>query len=297
MTLKGQVNNSIDFPIEKKVVLNESLMMSYYDMGHGEETIIFIHGLGSNKKAWLKLMPYLSDTGAFTLYAIDLPKYLDTDDVTLIGMKHYAECIRLFMEKMKIRQSIICGHSMGGQIAMHFGLEHPQRVDKMILLAPAGLEVFDKDNKKWFDTYVTKAFYLNQTDDQIRRNFDINFYGNALPENAEFMYTDRINLMQDSIVYGRYVDYILACIGSMLKEEVYNSLMNIEIPSLVVFGKNDMLIPNRLLHPTLNVEAILNEAKRIPNVDTLLFDQAGHFVQWDQAKMLSENISKFIQEN
>jgi pimeloyl-ACP methyl ester carboxylesterase len=212
-------------------------------------------------------------------------------------MKEYADCLGLFMDKMEIAQSVICGHSMGGQIAMSFNLLHSERVDKLILLAPAGLEVFDEANKKWFDSYVTKAFYLSQTDDQIRRNFNINFYGNEVPESAEFMYADRINLKNDSIKYERYIDYILACIDSMLEAEVYNDLLNISSPTLVVFGKNDLLIPNRFLHPTLNVEDVLNEAKRIPKVETLLIDQAGHFVQWDQAEILSEKILKFIQEN
>lgn len=283
------------FPQEKKTILSEGLSMSYYKEGSGDQNILFIHGLGSNKKAWANIWPYL--TTDFTLYAIDLPKYLETDDVSKIGMKKYADYLQVFMDKMNIDQAVICGHSMGGIVAIHFALANKERTEKLILLAPAGLEVFNEEEVKWFKTFVTKTYFLNQTDAQIKKNFDINFYKSEMPSSATFMLSDRMNLKRDTIRYDRYIDYIIACIQSMLGEPVYESLSQIDVPTLTVFGKNDLLIPNQILHPNLKVVDVLQNAKLINGAEILMVDHAGHFIQWDQPKLLSEKITQFIQIN
>lgn len=293
--LRGQENMEMIFPDEKKVVLSNNLDIAYFNEGMGEKNILFIHGLGSNKKAWLNIIPKLSEN--YTLYALDLPKFLDTEDVSNVGMKKYAECVRMFMEELKIEKAVICGHSMGGQIAVHFALSNLELTEKLILLAPAGLEEFNEEEVKWFDTYVTKAFFLSQTDEQIKRNFDINFYGNAIPQSAAFMLSDRLELKKDTISYERYADYIVACVQSMLKEPIIDLLPELKSQTLVVFGENDLLIPNTILHPALQVEDVLDNANYIPHVKTSLFDQTGHFIQWDRPKLLSEIITQFIQVN
>lgn len=290
--LSGQENKVMTFPVEKSVSLSDDLNISYFQEGTGESVVIFIHGLGSNKKAWTNVMPHLSDQ--HTLFAIDLPKYLDSDDVSKIGMKHYSECVLLFMDKLNIQNATICGHSMGGQIATHFALSNPNRTEKLILLAPAGLEAFNDDDKKWFETYVTKAFYLSQSDSQIARNFDINFYGDTIPESASFMLDERLALKENKVRYEKYAAYIIACIQSMLSEPVVSLLPQLKTETLVVFGQNDRLIPNTILHSNLSVDDVLEVATQIPKVKTLKLDRAGHFIQWDRPKELSDIITQFI---
>lgn len=293
--LNGQKVMNGTFPQEKYVGLSDDSKMYYYKVGSGDHTILLIHGLGSDKKAWLKLLPHLAEQ--FTVYAIDLNKYLDTEDTSRINLEAYTDSIHEFLEELKIEHLSICGHSMGGQLAVKFALTYPKRTDHLILLAPAGLEIFNEAERKWFETFITKDFYLNLSDDQIKRNFEINFYSEELPQSAAFMLAERLELKKNALIYERYIDYILASIHSMLDESIYDDLPSVHVPTLVVFGKNDQLIPNQVLHPNLTVEDILRNAEYIPGAETLLIEKAGHFVQWDQALLLSEKIEQFIQVN
>lgn len=290
--LLGQENTTMEFPTEKIAKLSNGEQMFYYKVGQGGSNILLIHGLGSDKKAWLNILPMLTED--HTLYAIDLPKYLDTDSTAGIGMKKYAEDLLLFMNEIRIDKMVVCGHSMGGQVAMHFALAYPDRIQKLILLAPAGLETFNNKERAWFETYITKDVLKNQSKEQIKKNFDINFHGDTIPESASFMLKERLDLKLDSLRYGRYIDYIITCIHSMLNEPVHQELSKINTPTLVVFGKEDKLIPNAILHSTLDVEDIIIQANLIPNSTSIILDRAGHFVQWDLNQLLSDKIKQFI---
>ena len=279
---------------EHSIQILDKLSLSYYKTGQSARNLILIHGLGSNKKAWLKLMPLLEKE--FTVYAIDLPKYLSTNEADKISMDHFSHCVRLFIEKLKIDKPFLMGHSMGGQVSMHVALKHPQLLSGLVLIAPAGIETFSEKDKSWFNTYLTKDFLLSQSEAQIKYSFDINFYGSSLPADALFMLEDRYNIQKDSIKYGRYIDYTLASIQAMLNAPVFDQLPNLNIPTLVCYGDSDLLIPNRMLHPTLNLESLRETVQSIPHSEFYSISKSGHFIQWDNPDELAKLITQFITE-
>ncbi|HMN90388.1 MAG TPA: hypothetical protein PKE68_10250 [Saprospiraceae bacterium] len=85
------------------------------------------------------------------------------------------------------------------------------------------------------------------------------------------------------------------CVASMLDEPVFQRLNELRLPVLVVYGEADALIPNRFLHPKLTTQTVAEiGAKSIPNSQLILLPQAGHFVQWEQARLLNEAIKAFL---
>ena len=84
----------------------------------------------------------------------------------------------------------------------------------------------------------------------------------------------------------------------MLQEPVFDLLKQISLPTLVIYGANDELIPNRILHPTLTTLQVAEAgAQELPNSELYLLDAAGHFVQWEQADKVNELLSLFFQSN
>jgi len=51
--------------------------------------------------------------------------------------RHEAALIDVFLSTQGIRQAIVIGHSWGGAIAMRLAIDHPARVDGLVLVAPA----------------------------------------------------------------------------------------------------------------------------------------------------------------
>lgn len=279
------------------------LTLHYQQAGNGNNSIVLIHGLGSNSMAFKKNIPALAKKAK--VIALDLPGYGATELGDFVpGIANYANAIKEFIELKKLDNVTLVGHSMGAQIALQLAADQESTTDQqpthdhrpswlknLVLLAPAGLEQFTVDEKKWFHTVVNDQLYLNMTDDQIKQNFDMNFFGGKLPEDAQFMLEDRLELKEDAERYKPYVSTIVKGIYAMLAEPVYDKIAEIQVPIQVIYGKNDMLIPNRILHPQLTLETILEQLKSdYPNIKTEQLDGAGHFVLWDRSDAVNRCI-------
>ena len=84
------------------------------------------------------------------------------------------------------------------------------------------------------------------------------------------------------------------CIWGMLHEPVFDSLHLIEQPTLVIFGEEDALIPNKILHPTTTRHIAEQGTQQIPYATLQMIAQCGHFVQWEKADEVNHHIRQFI---
>ena len=274
-----------------KTALSDSLQLAYIDEGVGQKTILFIHGLGSNHKAWYKNVDLLKNS--FRCIAVDLPGYGKSSKGDFpYDMSFFASTIHEFIVQMKLEKVILVGHSMGGQIAINTVLQHSEPVEKLVLIAPAGLETFSTQEKEWFKALVTPELIMATAEERIVKNFEMNFY--AMPDDARFMIDDRLRMRQTS-AYQHYCQMIPKCVMGMLNEPVFDQLPKIILPTLVFFGENDQLIPNKLLHPALSTEEVaMIGQNRFPNSQVSILSEAGHFVQWEKAEQLNREILNFL---
>jgi pimeloyl-ACP methyl ester carboxylesterase len=277
------------YPV-KKAVLSDSMTIAYVDQGAGNQTIIFVHGLGSYLPAWKKNIEGLKQN--YRCIAIDLPGYGKSSKAIHSGtMDFYADVIKTFMDKLDLKKAVIAGHSMGGQIAIVMALKYPEYVEKLILVSPAGIETFNEGQKEWFRNVMTVAGVKNTSVQQIRANLTANFYN--LPEDAEFMITDRI-AMRDAKYFDNYCYTVVKSVSGMVDQPVYDFLPNIKQKTLILFGENDNLIPNPYLNPgfTADIGKIANE--RIPNSKLVIVPSCGHFVQFEKYDVFNNAVKDFL---
>jgi pimeloyl-ACP methyl ester carboxylesterase len=279
-------------PTPQLLALNDSLSIAYTDQGKGNHTLIFVHGLGSNHKAWQKNVTELSKD--YRCISLDLPGYGQSSKGSYpFGMAFFADQIDAFIKALGIKKATLIGHSMGGQIAITLALRQPGYLTSLVLAAPAGLETFSESDRSFFATYVTPDIIRATPKSQIEQNFAINFFD--MPEDARFMVEDRFALREDSAAYTYYSRMIPRCVSGMLTEPVAEQLPSLRTPTLLIFGQEDQLIPNRFLHPELSVTKVAESGQQaIPNSQLIYLQQAGHFVQWDQAKDFNLAVKSFL---
>jgi len=277
------------FPTQK-VQLNDGLEVAYFDEGQGGTTIIFIHGLGSYAPAWKKNIEGLRDT--YRCIAIDLPGYGKSSKGKYeASMTYYATIVKDFMNALDLESAVLAGHSMGGQIAITAALAYPDKVDRLLLMAPAGFETFHKGQKEWFRTVLTPTAVKLTTVDQIRENIAWNFY--EMPEEATFMIDDRI-AMRSAEGFDAYCYIIPECVKGMVDEPVFDHLPEVKQPTLVFFGQNDNLIPNRFLNGGKTEDIGQQGVEQIPNARLLMVEKAGHFVHFERSELVNKEIKAFI---
>ena len=277
------------FPV-KIAELSDNIQIAYVDEGSGDETIIFVHGLGSYLPAWRKNVSALRNN--FRCIAIDLPGYgKSSKGLYPFTMEFYADVIAEFLDNLNIENATIAGHSMGGQIGMVMALKYPQKVTRLILAAPAGFELFTDGEKRWFREVMTIDMVKLTPVQQLRANIVVNFYN--MPQDAEFMVSDRI-ILRKAKDFEKYCYTVVKSVEAMVDQPVYDFLEKITQPTLIIFGENDNLIPNRYLHggKTYNVAKIGNE--KIPDSKLVMIPCCGHFAQFEKPEVFNKAVIDFI---
>ncbi|KJU81969.1 alpha/beta hydrolase fold protein [Candidatus Magnetobacterium bavaricum] len=203
----------------------------------------------------------------FKVYAIDFPGFGKSEEPKEIwGSDDYCTFLEAFMEKMGINQPIIIGHSFGGRVAIR--LASKKKTGKLILIDSAGVRP------------RRSAIYY------------IKIYSYKLAKSLLKLFSPRLLAKYKNSVGSK--DYINA--STMMKqilikvvnEDLTNLLPDITIPSLLIWGENDMETPLYQAH-------IMN--KLIPDSGLVILKGAGHFSHIDKMREFLIVIGNFLNMN
>ncbi|MBV9809687.1 MAG: alpha/beta fold hydrolase [Solirubrobacterales bacterium] len=110
--------------------------LSTIEAGTGEP-VLLLHGLGATKASFLPTIDALRP--AYRTIAIDLPGFGDSDK-PLFGAydpPFFAHAITALLDALDLESAHLVGNSMGGRVALELGLRRPDRVGRLVLLAPS----------------------------------------------------------------------------------------------------------------------------------------------------------------
>lgn len=276
------------FPVQHADVGGTSI--AYAEMGHGDRTIVLIHGLGSYMPVWKNNAPELATD--YRVIAIDLPGYGKSDKPkATYTMKYFARQVRGLLDELGVDKPVLVGHSMGGQVAMTYALLYPEKYDALVLTSPAGFETFEDGEAKWLAQAVSPAFTCAADDESIYARHVGNFH--RMPKDAHFMVEDRIALKGDPS-FPDYCEAVSKSVAGMLDEPVYDDLPKIAQPVLVLFGKNDNLIPNPFLHGGNTTKVAEKGVEKLPNAELVVLEKAGHMAQFEVADEWNSAVRSFL---
>ena len=265
--------------------------IAYVKEGKGKQVLLFVHGLSSNSDAWYRNIEELKKD--YTCLAIDLPgfgkSFKNADEFTAT---YFTEIIKEFTEKLNLNKFTLVGHSMGGQASIKFASKYPQKLDKLILIAPAGIEKFTDFEGNAMNMVMNPKVIMATTEEQIEKNYQLNFY--KTPKEAKQMIQDRKNIVK-AIDFEDHAIAIQKSVKGMLEDKVIDDLAKIKTRTLVLFAQNDLLIPNRYLHPLLKIEDLAKTAQEsIKDSKLVMVHEAGHFLQFEKPAEVNAAIKDFM---
>ena len=257
----------------------------YHEAGEGP-AIILLHGGGPGAYGFSNYrlnMQALADKG-FRAIVPDMPGYGETAGRSFEGglFAPGAEAVLDLINHLGLEKANLVGNSMGGGISLRLALDHPDRVDKMILMGPGG------------SLPATATF---PSEGLLRM---MNFYEGEGPT------LEKLDKVIDLLVYDR------SSITPELVEERFktatlpetlanpplkgqathpgNDLWRADIDllphkTLLIWGQEDRVLP-------LDMAFIL--LKRIPNADLHVFSKCGHWAQWERADEFNELVANFV---
>lgn len=281
----------LEYPFAvKHQKLHGGNQIAYTDQGSGS-AVILIHGLGSYMPAWKQTIPALSKN--HRVIVLDLPGYGKSyKDVQAYSIPFFAQTVAELQDSLGIDQAVWAGHSMGGQIAIDGAAQYGDKISRLVLIAPAGFEAFTDQEAVMMKQYVTPASIQATPEAMIRQTFKATFF--KFPETAKFMADDRVAIRGASD-FGMYARAYAGSVAAMLEGPVLGKLDQLSMPALVIFGREDALIPNQQLHPDLTTTGVAESGKqKIPGSTLEMVDSAGHFVQFEQPETVNELILNFL---
>ncbi|HBZ69654.1 MAG TPA: hypothetical protein DEP35_07975 [Deltaproteobacteria bacterium] len=110
--------------------------LSFLTAGVGEP-VILIHGLGATKGSFLPTVSALADS--FRLIALDLPGFGDSAKPlrAVYDPEFFARSVVHLMDALGLERAHVIGNSMGGRATLELGLRYPERVGRLVMLAPS----------------------------------------------------------------------------------------------------------------------------------------------------------------
>ena len=241
---------------QDKTILVFGQTIHYWDVGSGP-VLVLVHGLGSSKDGdWGRVVAPLSKK--YRVIAMDQIGF-GRSDKPLIDYKiqTYVDFLNEFLRSLKVEKASFMGESLGGWISALYAAEisggaHLVPVEKLVLVDAAGLQ------------QAKPIPNLNpSTLADMRKLLEAVFYDTSwvTDEVLQKSFTDKL------AKHDGYTVHAILSNPSLAAERLDDRLAQIHVPTLVVWGKQDTLLP---------ITSGERYAAGIAGARLVSFDQCGH---------------------
>lgn len=265
---------------KKTVELSTGITMRYVESGPSTgEPLILLHGMNDSSRSWSLMLPFMEKK--YHIYALDLRGHGDTDKPTSgYAPEDMAEDVIAFMDALKIEKASFVGHSMGSFIAQYLVIDHPERVDKVVLIGTfaQGSSDASTSNPETTDWWWTTMSTLPEPIDP-NSEFMTWWEGSVAPVDEGFLSKVRIEAAAQPLYVWKAVTK-----GLIVDDHRY-FFKYYDAPTLILWGTKDEMSPQS------DQDAI---KKYLPKATWISIPDVGHATQWEAPKETANYIQKFL---
>lgn len=213
--------------------------------------LVILHGWGLSKKKFDPLQQELEQRG-YTVYSLDFPGFGEASQPEKVyTLTDYAHWFYEWLQKSRIHQPILIGHSFGGRVSLRFNTLYPNIVSGLLLTGTPGYRPV-KPGKFFLFVLLGKIGkailsipLLSRFHDQIRNKY---YYIIGARE-----YTRAQGVMKDTF-------------KNIVTDQLIEDMKKVAVPTHLIWGADDLIVPvsiaermkQTMLHSTLTV---------VPNAD------------------------------
>jgi pimeloyl-ACP methyl ester carboxylesterase len=241
--------------------------ISYREQGEGRPPLLLVHSAGGSSFQYAELIGLLA-RGGRRVVALDLPGHGSSPSFTAAPhpselLERYREVVAEFGEALGLGRLVLVGHSMGGAVAQHLALAHPERVAGLVLAATAArLKVAP----------LLLAAIRHQFDHLPTMLEGVGFSPASDPGRVASWAVRQIQAPREIVL----ADF-LACGSFDLRDRV----ASISCPTLVISAADDRLTPPQLQQRLAGL---------IPRATLTVVHRTGHLLFWERPDRVAELI-------
>jgi pimeloyl-ACP methyl ester carboxylesterase len=258
--------------------------VNYVELGEGPP-VVLIHGLGGCWENWLENIPHLARS--HRVIALDLPGFGDSPlPGWEISIQSYGALVNALCEALELGPVPLVGNSMGGFIAAEVTVSEPTAVQKLVLVSAAGVS-HARMAKAPAETvgrmaraaaplalrYQQRALLRPRLRNRMVRQ--LFRYPGQLPR----------ELIWEIVQGGMHSPGLVAAISGLAGYDILDRLEDVETPTLVVWGRNDLVVP---------VSDALEYARLIRGSQLEIFDGCGHLPMAERPVRFNRLLERFL---
>jgi len=252
--------------MEKRRLAGIGFLAGRWPLHPAKPTIVFIHGAGFTDVLWRRQVAALGDQA--NCIALDLPGHGASEGPGRERIADYAESVYGFVHGIAAPRPFLCGHSMGGAVALRLAIDHGDRFAGVALLntgarlrvAPEILEAITRD----YDAYVASLP-------------DFAASPNTRRSMLEPLLREACGHEDPAVVAGDF----RACDAF----DVMGELWRVQVPTLAVAGEDDQVTPPKFSRYL---------AEHIAGAELQSIAHAGHLAPLEQPDAVTGVISRFL---
>lgn len=257
-----------------RFILYKNTKINFNTFGKGK-AIVLLHGFLENSSMWNALIPVLSKH--HKVISIDLLGHGKTECIGYVhSMEQMAETVNAVLKHLKIRRSILVGHSMGGYVALAYCELFPDAVKGVCLMNSTALA--DSAERKHNRGRAIKAVKQNH------KSFIRMSISNLFRPKNRTLFADEINTVKQEALKTPLQGIIAALEGMKIRSDREAILHFGPFKKMMIISKRD---------PVLDYNTTL---KQVNNTDVTVVELPdGHMSHIENEELLSYNIVSFIE--
>ena len=262
--------------MEEKFVDIDGNKIRYLESGNSENTVVLVHGLGASAERWEFVIPLFNKY--FRVIVPDLIGFGYSDKPLVdYTSEFFSEFLKNFLKEIGIEKSKIIGSSLGGQICAQYASENIDSIEKLVLVSPSGAM---NHSTPALDAYVLAALYPDKAGVE-------NAYkmmagpGRKIPPNIIEDFVTRMKLPNAKMAF------MSTLLGLKNAENITEKLKTISVPTLIVWGERDPVIPIKYADSFVS---------GIKDCRFYRIDNCGHTPYVDEPENFSKLVIDFLRE-
>jgi pimeloyl-ACP methyl ester carboxylesterase len=288
------------------VIEGQELRMAYMEVPPSRpangQAVVLMHGKNFGGYYWRDVAQTLADAG----YRVIVPDQIGwgksaKPDIRYSFQLLAANTARL-LDALGIKQAVLVGHSTGGMIAVRFALMYPERVTRLILEDPIGLEDYRVNIPPQPDETLYRAELAN-TDAATIRAFYARYFANPQPE----LYSPLAEVQIRVTLGGEYPRWAKA--SALAYQMIYQQPVRYEYrllqpPVLLIVGERDHTVPLASYATSEAREKMGNfvelgrtAVKEMPHGTLVVVPNCGHIPHIEKPQEFQQAIMGFLRGN
>ncbi|MFN2617157.1 MAG: alpha/beta fold hydrolase [Thermoleophilaceae bacterium] len=266
----------------------EGRRVNYVDFGSGEGTpVVLVHGLGGQWQNWLENIPRIGQERR--VIALDLPGFglskMPPDEISISG---YGRCVRALCRHVGIERAHLVGNSMGGFIASEVAIQFPELVERLVLVSAAGISSASASRAPTLTVGRVAAAVASYTAARHRQ-----MARRRVTRHAALLFVARhpsklaADLVWEGFMKGAGKPGFNDALKASLEYDYRDRLDEISVPTLIVWGENDTVIPVR---DAQEFERLIEDSRKV------VMDDTGHVPMAERPRTFNDLLLDFLSE-